>query len=632
MGEYTGKIVLNSVKEKPTEPGFKEKAGAFTYGAGTGFVGGPGELEEFSAYTAPEFFGADKNKQQLFGRETAFPTIKEAQQVLGAIGIQKPKEDVSGYQTAGEIIGGLGTAIPGIIRGGKSLIGSDFVRSLMGTKTKEQAAKLAEEAKTAGVSGREALEEETKGIKGKLSESQEKARLAEKVEEKETAKGSRTLSNLLGVRTELEAGSFRPIPQTPAQVGGYIRDQAQKFVNSIKNRRSELTSTNFASALDEAKKLESSNKFIQQTEKFGDVIKYLDNRLSVVTDPSIRTQLETIKTALTKGAPIRLTEGERRVIALRENTTLDKVPEQTFLKPTFEGVEIMRRRIGDAAFNVPEEGYKAIGQSMAKDIYSKLSDSMKDYSKGFSKYLDDYKRLSEPIEVYGTKIGKGLTETIDTGGKYYAKTAESIAKDIFSSPEKYKQFVDAVGGNKQIAEAAAQRYFAGILETAKTPEAVETVFRNNRALFGSEGALKSVAKDLERRYLFPLKESVTRVSAAKEIALKAKEFDKTLAARLENVKGSESLLSDSIEALASAKPKDAINVFNKTVLPKLRAAEEKAGITLLSPSQVSQFRERVRELEKVADEQTRNRLIGTIVGGYLIGSGVYSKATQLMGE
>ena len=44
----------SSKTSEPKEPGFGEKAKALGYGATTGFVGGPGELEEFGAYTLPE--------------------------------------------------------------------------------------------------------------------------------------------------------------------------------------------------------------------------------------------------------------------------------------------------------------------------------------------------------------------------------------------------------------------------------------------------------------------------------------------------------------------------------------------------------------------------------------------------
>jgi hypothetical protein len=126
------------------EPTFGEKAGSLAYGAATGLAGGLGELEEFGAYTVPEYLGLQEEgkRDNVFGtgRATIFPTVKEAQQVLGKIGIQKPREEVSGYQTAGEILGGFGTSLPGILKGGaKMLVG---VTSKTGEKLAQAAEKL----------------------------------------------------------------------------------------------------------------------------------------------------------------------------------------------------------------------------------------------------------------------------------------------------------------------------------------------------------------------------------------------------------------------------------------------------------------------------------------------------------
>lgn len=139
--EYTGEV-LPLKTGKPTSPTFGEKAGALAYGAGTGFLGGLGELEEFGAYTVPEFLGLqEKGKRDNVlgtGRETIFPTVKEVQQVLKKVGIEKPREEVSGYQTAGEVLGGLGPSIPGLTKGlGKALLGGT-------TKIGEASAQAAE--------------------------------------------------------------------------------------------------------------------------------------------------------------------------------------------------------------------------------------------------------------------------------------------------------------------------------------------------------------------------------------------------------------------------------------------------------------------------------------------------------
>jgi len=125
---------------KSEEPGFGEKAGAALYGATTGVLGGLGELEKFGIYTVPQALGFQEpgEKQQLAGRETLFPTIEEVQKGLSKFDIKKPREDVSGYQTAGEIVGGLGPSLPGMIKGGaKALLGTPTVTRAASAKAAE---------------------------------------------------------------------------------------------------------------------------------------------------------------------------------------------------------------------------------------------------------------------------------------------------------------------------------------------------------------------------------------------------------------------------------------------------------------------------------------------------------------
>jgi len=113
--------------EQKAEPSIGKKAGAFLYGAGTGLASGLGELERFGSQTVPETLGfssaADRGK--FLGRETIFPTTKEVEKGLQKVGVEPPAEDVSGYRTAGEIIGGFGMAGPRLLRGaGQSLAGA----------------------------------------------------------------------------------------------------------------------------------------------------------------------------------------------------------------------------------------------------------------------------------------------------------------------------------------------------------------------------------------------------------------------------------------------------------------------------------------------------------------------------
>jgi len=116
-----------SSKQSKQDPSLGKKAKSFLYGAGTGLVSGLGELERFGAHTIPETLGLSKEKERgkVFGRETIFPTTKEVEKILQKVNIEPPDEDVSGYRTAGEIIGGFGMAGPRLLRGaGRTLAGA----------------------------------------------------------------------------------------------------------------------------------------------------------------------------------------------------------------------------------------------------------------------------------------------------------------------------------------------------------------------------------------------------------------------------------------------------------------------------------------------------------------------------
>ena len=604
------------------EPSYGQKAGAFAYGLGTGLVGSLGELEKFGAYTVPEFLGMQEEgkRDNVFGtgRETIFPTIEEAQKVLGKVGVEKPKEEVSGYQTAGELAPAVAGGAKALYSLGKIGYGkaADLGSLLLGRKTAAQAGRVGKEAAAAGTEAEKAIaqqEAETQRLLSKEKEARaaatksqaERQQMAEKATAKAAPAGQRSLRELAGVQTLPEAGVFKPIPQTPTEVGNFLRQQAENFVKSIKTQRNEAAKVGFANAKNEAALKQSLGKYVD-------------------TKPLVAE----IDNLIAKGGS---TDYIRSITQLKNDLAVTK---------DFEGLEVIRRRLGDAAFGLPEEGYKAIGQGFAKDMYKGLADQMKAYSSDFEKYLADYARLSKNIEAHGTKVGKGLTETQDAAGMYYAKPAEQVAKDIFSSPEKYKQFVDAVGGNLEIAAAAGRRFFAGQLESAKTPEAVEKILKDSRELLRQPG-MSGAKQDIES-YLASLRQSGKRTEAAgsiaeeakvaqKGIAEEVKNLDKAAATKLKGVSEAKTIMSDAVKALSSAKPGKAIETFDSTVLPQIRAAETKAGTRLLSDQQIETLRQQVQQLEKISDSTTRARIITGVISSYIIGQTAVDKVRRLGG-
>lgn len=597
----------------------------FVRGVVTGLLGGPGELEKFGAYTVPRAFGFQREPQQFLGRETLFPTTEEVSKGLESIGIRKPTTG-TGYETAGEITGGLLSLAPAVTRLGQRVYGSDLVQSLLGRKTKQAQEKVGAEAtRLAGLSAEDlasaASEEARLLARAKTAREQQLQRVgaqpaqaAEAAAKAERQAGS-AIRELAGVGTRLEAGAFKPIPQTPSQVGNFIREQADTFVTNIKQRRDERAKELFGGLIDDVNVTQAAGKFADTKP----VIDKLDDLIS-------------------KGGT---QDYVNSLLRLKDDVSRTK---------NFEGLEVIRRKLGDAAFGAPEEGYKAIGQQFAGDMRDLLTQSMKKYSDDiagkeggglFGQYLNEYKRLSEPIRVYSTKVGKGILNTEDVAGRYFSKTGEQIANEMFSSPENYRKFVDAVGGNKQVTEAAARRFFAGLLEGKTSVADVEKVFRNYRAVLSE---MPKVADELSGRYLQQLRRAEATQRAAKEVTTRAAEtvksveqqfkaIDDQVAKRMGDIAEAKTIFSDSVDALRSVDPLKILQTFDETVLPKIRAAESKAGgRQLISPENLKKLREEIQMAQRFADKQRRDRIIVGGLATYLGGQALYSRGSQVIGE
>jgi len=527
----------------------------------------------------------------------------------------------------------LGRLAPDIAVGGKALYdfgklgyrsAKDLAQSLLQRKTGKSQAELAQEAERLSKQGQTAASTATKeeqaaaAAKRKeletgakpgegLALQETKAAQAEAAGKKATASGGRTLRELAGVRTLGTEGAFKPIPQTATDVGNYIRQQAENFVKGVKAQRDKAAKASFSAAKNDAATKQALGQFVDTQP----IVNTLDSMIAKGGSTDYLNSLKTLKNDLA--------------------ATKD-----------FEGLEIIRRRLGDAGFGLPEEGYKAIGQGFAKEMYTSLSGQMKSYSKNFEKYLDDYKRLSQNLEAYGSKVGKGITDTQDAKGLYYSKTAEQIANDIFSSPEKFKTFMDAVGGNKEIAYAAARRYFAGLAEKAKTSEAVNELMRSKRAILDQ---VEDVRKELVKKYLNPLLQAERRTKAAgaiqkesteaaKQLKTQIADVDEALGQRLKGIESGKTIYSDAINTLSSAEPGKAVEQFNTTVLPNIRKAEEKSGVKLIDESQIQMIRKQVQQLDQIADKARREVVAAQIAAGLFgLGAayGVGKKTVEVLG-
>jgi hypothetical protein len=586
-GRVTAKFNPDSIVIEPEKkPSFGEKAGAVAYGMGTSALGSLGDIEEFVVPTQLKG-GAP------MGRETYLPTTKDIQKIYGAVGIPKPREDVSGYQTAGELA-------PAILAGGKAVYelgkygvgkigkmmsgGKDLAEELQKTKGK----RLQEEISTAGTQAETA---------------QSRASAAEKIAQREAGKSEAAYGRLPGVTVSTEAGVTKPIPQSLNEIGTDIKSIVDQKYNALKATREANATTNKAEAFNFALNKEKAGQKVADTEAFKDALKTInaeivnpDTKLAIASVDAIKNQLLQVK----------------RAINPRE---VDAVTGIVRGKPvSFEGLENLRRFLRDRASGLPAEGFDAISQQQAGRLAKVVEGVMEDFSPGIRKFIDQYRIDSEPMRVFQTKVGKALTdEQLFGKGTNYAKVpAQSIPTKVFKTPEDYRALIDALGGDVKLAEQSAQRYFVSQLESRKTGNQLQQFLRDNRTMLKETNSAR-MADDYVKAAIRAEQRGakVTQMGATRTAT----------AAEKQALKNDLMLINSDLE-----RAKD-INEINAQVT-KVANRLEKAGV--MDIKQRDQF---LREVDAIKNEQKKKEYIrkGIKIGVYgLVGTGAVTGAYNLI--
>jgi hypothetical protein len=158
---------------------------------------------------------------------------------------------------------------------------------------------------------------------------------------------------------------------------------------------------------------------------------------------------------------------------------------------SFEGLEQLRRFLRDRSYGIPAEGFDAINQIRARNLADAVERVMSEFSNGkIDKFINQYRKDSEPLRVFQTKVGKALVDEqlVGKGVNYASVPAQSIPAKAFKSKEDYRALVDALGGNEKLAQDQARKYFAAQIESKKTGAQMQDFLRTNRTMLKETGS------------------------------------------------------------------------------------------------------------------------------------------------
>jgi hypothetical protein len=490
---------------------------------------------------------------------------------------------------AGGLLGTLFAGLPIAYQATKQTISRALGRE---ASAAEEA--LVKKAKDAADRGINVLSSEEKSKLSALAQEEARASAAEKVGAKAKREETEAIKGLAGARTVEQFGEYGVAPQTKQEIGEYLRTQAKNYIEPVKKIRNEKANAEISAARNAARIKETTSPFVK-SEEMQSLLKKINAKLKTETDAFLVKQLQDVRKSLFKG-----TETAR---------------------PTFESAETIRRKIGDAAFGVPEEGYAAIGQNLAKELYGSLSAAMKKYEPSFEKYLSRYKDLSENIEVAGSRLGKALMGVEKEAPSYYAVTADKLADRAFSSPENVKTLIDAFGGNKQPVVAAAERWMANQLSGKTVEEARKFLTSDKTRSLINELGSEFRSRIQSRYFIGASKQSERAAAAAKEFQA-ANENIEQIRSELEKIGARRSTISEGIAAIENAISSKAKQDAASALVTRLK--------TEIPANQYATLQDAVLNLKKSNESKTKARQILTKIGipGTATGFGAYEYFTK----
>lgn len=151
-------------------------------------------------------------------------------------------------------------------------------------------------------------------------------------------------------------------------------------------------------------------------------------------------------------------------------------------KTTFQAVDDVRRKLGDAFRGKPAEGYDAIGEGMAKELYGRVSEIQKRFAGGpQAKLLDDYAAQTEGLEIFRSKTGSKATAVDRYNDNEFATDSSKLPKAYLQSRAGVKALKELTG-NETMVNQAALDYANRQLQNAKGGDVRSFLSKNSEWL------------------------------------------------------------------------------------------------------------------------------------------------------
>lgn len=238
--------------------------------------------------------------------------------------------------------------------------------------------------------------------------------------------------------------------ETPTQTGTAIRDAVTPIFEQLKQVRASNAEKLKGDAFSFAATKEAAGQKVKDTQAFKDAMVEMKKMIDTATLSDIKAPLQRIKRALD---PIEEIDG---VIVGKD--------------AKFESLEQLRRFLRDRSYGLPAEGFDAIGQQQAGKIADMVEAIQKEFSPGIETFLTQYRKDSEPLRAFKTKLGEAIVGKEEFDMARFATDPAALAGKFFKTETGVKDLVNLLGGDASKAEGIARGYVSDQLKNADSKQ------------------------------------------------------------------------------------------------------------------------------------------------------------------
>jgi cell division septum initiation protein DivIVA len=254
-------------------------------------------------------------------------------------------------------------------------------------------------------------------------------------------------------------------PQTPTETGRSIRDATTPIFENLKKVRSDNAEKFKGEAFGEALNKERAGQRVSDTQAFKNALESIANA---------------IKNPETGLRNVSINEVESQLLKVKRALEPTKEVDGTVVgQPvSFQGLENLRRFLRDRAYGLPAEGFDAIGQKQAGELANAVEAIQTQFSPKITKFLEQYKIDSEPLNRFKTKLGEAIVGKEEFDMARFATDPAELAGKVFKSETSVKDLMQLLGGDARSAEQFARSFVASKLQDASGKDIQKFVTSN----------------------------------------------------------------------------------------------------------------------------------------------------------